>query len=273
MYNKKDYLCTKNLESGKTYKYKVRAIKGKKKSLFSKIAKVTTIGRNAIIINSNVKGTKVTLTWNKVKNASGYLIFRSQYGQYIKIGETNNTVFKNNTGLELSTEYSYKVVPFIINNGKKIRGSVATKIINTEKTDYFLDIISPYEKPYWYEAHTDTVFKMGGVNYNHGFTCMGYGESDEGNQGNVTYFNLHGNYAKLSFDAGIVDGGERNDANVYVYNDGILKKTFEIKANSLPRHYDIDVKNCVQLKICVYSGRWVAMYDSTYGFGNMIISK
>lgn len=265
----------KGLKEGKTYKYKIKALCGKKKSNFSKMIKVKTMGGATAKINASVKGAKVTLSWNKVKNADGYYVFRGEDGEFAKVSNVKAPIYKNNSGLDLSTKYNYKIIPYIVKGGKIVQGKGAIKTVMTGKSDYFLDIVSAYEKPYWYTIYGGNVFKMGGMNYRHGFTCMGYGGSDEGNQGNVTYFNLRGKYKKLSFDAGILDdeGWERNNASVYIYKDGVLGSAFEIKTDSLPKHYEIDITNCIQLKICVYSGRSVAFYDSTYGFGNMVISK
>lgn len=112
---------------------------------------------------------------------------------------------------------------------------------------------------------------MGGDTYGHGYSCMGYGS--EG-YGNVTIFNLKGEYSKLSFDAGILDNdSNKRNAKIYIYADGDLINTFDIMSDSLPKHFTTDITDCIQLKICVYSNRSVAAWDSNYGIANLKVSK
>lgn len=141
--------------------------------------------------------------------------------------------------------------------------------IEAAKPVYLLSTLSPYEKPYWYNA--DGMFSMGGQNYTHGFTCMGYGDKPYGNE---TYFNLNGEYSYMSFTAGIVDGNRSNgDVGFMFYADGELIYGVQMGSRDLPTEHIIDVTGCKQLKIAVYDGYRVADGSGTYGLGNIMITR
>ncbi len=258
-----------NLKGGKTYSYKIRAYKGSQKSNYSSVKKQKTLANTKVKITTKISGAKVTLRWNSVKNASGYYIYRkASGGGYKKIADTKNRIYKDTSLNKLGKKYTYKIVPYITSSGKKLKGSAGYKTIKTANSAYLLDLIKPYEHPYYYNTLN---FVMGGDTYGHGYTCMGYGNAG---YGNVTTFNLKGNYSKLSFDAGILDNNSsKNDADIYIYADGELIDSFHINSSALPKHFSTDISDCIQLKICVYSGRSVASWDSDYGIANIKVSK
>ena len=138
-----------------------------------------------------------------------------------------------------------------------------------ENTEYLLNIMSPYEKPYWYDA--SGIINMGGKAYAHGFTCMGYQDTKEGN---VTYFNLEGQFTDLAFTAGIVSSN-RNENNVTFafYADENIIDSFEMKSGDLPERRSVDVTGCEQLKIVVSDGYWVADGSGTYGLADIQITR
>lgn len=264
-----NYYYHYNLQNGKTYRYKIKAFKGSKASNYSAVKTVKIIGNAKPKVSVKVSGTKMTVKWNYVKNASGYYIYRRAIGgDYKKIADTKNLLYKDTSLVLLGKKYQYKVVPYIKNSGKRFLGLAGTGTATTAKSAYLLDIVRPYEKPYWYK---ETQMVMGGDTYGHGYTCMGYG--DEG-YGNVTSFNLKGRYSKLSFTAGLLDGNSNIwQADIYIYADGELINTFKIIPGTLPKYYTADITDCIQLKICVYSNRSVAQWDSTYGIANIRVSK
>lgn len=214
--------------------------------------------------------TKFKIKWSKVKKCSGYVLYykvgRGSFKKLKRFGK-NSTLYTH-SNLKVGTKYAYKIKSYK-KQGSKIKYSKFSNVIAKKCTNYLLDIVSPYETPYYYKT---TNIKMGGEFYKHGFRCMGYG--DEG-LGNITSFNLKGKYSKLSFVSGIIDGcSELNDAIIYIYADGDLVEQFDIKADELPKQHSVDITNCFQLKLCVYSGRSsVAMYDSNYGIANIKIYK
>ena len=141
-----------------------------------------------------------------------------------------------------------------------------------ENQVYLVEVCESYQHAYYYEVFTSGTFDMGGVSYSHGFTTMGYGDKDEGN---LTYFNLEGKYTTLSFVAGLAGNSmfaDPRSADVVVSLDGTEVLAFTISPDSLPEEYTIDVTGASQLRFSVYSGVSVAMYDSTYGFANMILT-
>lgn len=134
---------------------------------------------------------------------------------------------------------------------------------------YFLNEVAPYEKPYWYRDND--IIRMGGRTYTHGFTCMGYGDDASGN---ATYFNLKGQYTKLSFKAGIISNNQsKRDVTISFYADGDLIYSFRMERNALPTSHTIDLTGCKQLAITVYDGYWVADGSGTYGLADMVLTK
>ena len=141
------------------------------------------------------------------------------------------------------------------------------------RPQYLLDIIEPYEKPYYYKKFGFETFKMAGSEYKHGYTCMGYGDQDKGN---LTYFNIQGkNYKEISFTAGFVDGTANADDIVVTFRtivDGNVVDAFDVRMGDLPVRRTIELpENASQLILSVDSHKMVAMYDSVYGLANLTV--
>ena len=139
---------------------------------------------------------------------------------------------------------------------------------------YLLDLVKPYVTPYHYEEYMDKSFKMGGKCYTNGFTCMGYGDV---NEGNVTYFNLNGEYSQISFTIGVLDehfNGDSSDKVTFrVIADGKEVDRYTMKYGDLPVTRTVSIKNCKQLKISVYSYQSTAFYDGYYGLAEIKVKK
>ena len=259
-----------NLKPGKTYLYKIKSVNETKKSGFSSVKKIKTLAMTKPEVTASVVDTTRTLKWNSVKNATGYIIYKETSDGYSKQCSTSDRIYKA-SNLKLSKTYKFKIVPYLKSNGKTFTGAAAVKSVSTGNTGYLLDIVQPYRTPYQYHDYNNTFFRMGGNSYTHGFTVMGYGDE---NIGNEVYFNLQGKYSKLSFVSGICDNTNYlNDARVYIYEDGILSLSYDIDQTILPKKYTLNIKDCMQLKICVYDGRGTAMYSSDFGFGDIKITK
>lgn len=143
--------------------------------------------------------------------------------------------------------------------------------IENLRPQYLLDIIEPYEKPYYYKKFGGETFKMAGTEYKQGFTCMGYGDQDKGN---LTYFNIQGkNYKEISFTAGFVDGTANADVVTFrTIVDGNVVDAFDVHMGDLPVRRTIELpENASQLVLSVDSHRMVAMYDSVYGLANLTV--
>ncbi len=146
-----------------------------------------------------------------------------------------------------------------------------TKTKAISDSNYLLDLVQPYESPYWFTEYNGKTFDMGGDSYTHGFTCMGYGNDSDGN---ITYFNLHGKYSKISFIAGVVHragifGDSDDDCTITIYADDTVADTITINPNNLPSEHEVNINNCNQLKICVSDGRYVADGSGTYGLSEL----
>ena len=131
---------------------------------------------------------------------------------------------------------------------------------------YLLNQVEPYNKPAWYK-NTPSII-MGGKQYSHGFTCMGYGKAPVGNE---TYFNLEGKYKTLSFVAGIVSDHDKT-VNFTIYADGDSVYTFNMESGALQTSHNVDITGCKQLVFAVYDGKGVADGSGTYGLAEIIIS-
>lgn len=257
----------KKLKAGKTYSYKVRAINGKKKSSYSVVKKVTTIG-NA---SPNLKATaytnvddanKVKLKWSKVKNATGYYVYKKGEDGYKLLKKTTALLYKDPTG-ELGTKYTYKVVPYRTSNGKTFKGTASVKSVTTRTSGYLLDEIKPYMGDY---SERDIV-TMGSIDYKKGFKMWVY-EYDYSD----VFFNLQGKYKTLTFMSGIMDETEEFAAcTVAIYNDGDLIYSYETKPGDLPQKHTINVADCSQLKISAISedAYWD---DVSLGFADIIVT-
>ena len=145
----------------------------------------------------------------------------------------------------------------------------AIEKVEKEQTIYLLDAVEPYDKPYWYDA--SSIINMGGKAYSHGFSCMGYEDSPDGN---VTYFNLDGQYTDLTFTAGIIKNNRTGDnVSFTIYTDGEVADHFEMKKSELPSApRSVNVTGCKQLKIAVSDGYGVADGSGTYGIVEIMVT-
>lgn len=140
-----------------------------------------------------------------------------------------------------------------------------SKKITNSRPVYLLDEVKPYKTELYYEDNG--IISMGGKDYSHGFTCMGFGDKP---YRNGTYFNLDGKYSELRFTTGIVDDSANDSVSIAIYTDGELAYHFDMKMGDLPSEHSVDISGCKQLIFSVYDER-VAMYSGTYGFADIIV--
>lgn len=140
---------------------------------------------------------------------------------------------------------------------------------------FLLDEVHPYMKPTHYKDNI--FFSMAGKQYGEGFTCMGFGSEGEGtiDKGNVVVFNIQGKYKNLNFITGLVEKGnlKNNSYTVSVFTDGVLKYESTQSIGDLPTSHSVNIENCQQLAISIYSGTSVAMYDGTFGIADLKVTK
>lgn len=100
-----------DLLSASTYKFKVRAVQGAQTSEFSKEFTTATAPRDVDYLCASSKTkTSVTLSWNQVKRADKYQVYKynSNTGSWKRLITTSKTSYKV-TGLSSGTYYKFKV--------------------------------------------------------------------------------------------------------------------------------------------------------------------
>lgn len=146
-----------------------------------------------------------------------------------------------------------------------------SKKISEARPVYLLSTITPYKTPYHYESNG--ILSMGGQNYSHGFSCLGYGDKPVGNE---TFFNLNGKYSTLSFIAGTVEEngwvGHEVSVKFSIYADGEIIYCFDMESGDLPTSHTVDISGCNQLVFAVYDGYGVAMYSGKYGIAEIMLT-
>lgn len=123
----------KGLQYDSSYFYKVRAYKVvDDKKVHSKYSDVLSIYTTFSKINLNVKGNdsnSIMLSWNKIKEASSYKIYRSDTinGTYSYIGITNSTSYLDEN-LKSNETYYYRVRAYKKVNGVKYNGVYSDRL-------------------------------------------------------------------------------------------------------------------------------------------------
>lgn len=107
----------KNLKAGTTYKFKVVSVNETKFSAGRKITTATQ-SKAPVIRKISAKKNKVTLSWKKVKGATGYEIYRSTDGETYKLVKDVSTL-KYTTGRLKKGSHYFKIKAYIrIGNNK-----------------------------------------------------------------------------------------------------------------------------------------------------------
>lgn len=139
----------------------------------------------------------------------------------------------------------------------------------TEGELYLLDAVQPYQASPSYTASEHIV--MGGYEYEHGYTCKGYQASVEGN---IACFNLNGEYASLTFTAGIVEpSNQRDPVTISVLLDGVELESFSLTATALPEEHTVNIEGGSQLILAVNDGRPGEDVSGTYGLADIRVSQ
>lgn len=101
-------------------------------------AKLIVTPQSVSIKNAYANLTNVSLSWNKINNVSGYIIYRwSEKEQtFIEIEDLKDCQFAD-TGLEPNTSYRYKIVAYVYADGTRYSGKSTSEIgITTANSDY-----------------------------------------------------------------------------------------------------------------------------------------
>ena len=101
----------KSVEDGRTYKYRVRAIKGKTYSSYKTTGEIVFLTSPELISCESIEKSNV-LVWGKVEGATGYEVYRKTiYTDWVLIGTVEgagNATYKDADIIE-NTEYIYTV--------------------------------------------------------------------------------------------------------------------------------------------------------------------
>lgn len=120
---------------------------------------------------------------------------------------------------------------------------------------YLLTVCPPYQT---HGTETPATITMAGKKY---ANCIYWRNLD-----NYAIFNLNGEYNRLEFDAGHIDGQHMCDATLNIYLDGELSFSADLTAEMLPTRYSVPLYGALQMKIEVKAGNY-----NSYGFGNVEI--
>lgn len=127
---------TKNVKTGKTYYYKVRASVGETYSDYSVVKSAKPVLAKVKGVKAKAGKKKVTVSWKKVAGANGYKVYRynSSTGKY-KVAKTikkGTTVKWTNTKLKKGKTYKYKVKAYRIVDGKKVYSSSYSAVVKAK---------------------------------------------------------------------------------------------------------------------------------------------
>lgn len=127
---------TKNVKTGRTYYYKVRAFvitsEGTVYSDYSKVKYAKPVLAEVTGVKAKAGTKKITVSWSKVKGADGYKVYKydSKAGKYkaVKTIKSGKTVKWTNSKLKKGKTYSYKVKAYRTVDGKKVYSPSYSKV-------------------------------------------------------------------------------------------------------------------------------------------------
>ncbi|MCI5856505.1 MAG: fibronectin type III domain-containing protein [Agathobacter sp.] len=130
------------LEAGKVYRYRVRAYKEYDGTTYygaysDELSTTTTPAVPTGLSITDRTKKSVTLTWNRDKNAKGYLVYRynEELGDYEKIAtiKSNKMTSYTDTGLAKGTAYEYKIRAYKVNEEKSYFSDKSEAVTVTTK--------------------------------------------------------------------------------------------------------------------------------------------
>lgn len=131
----------KNLTTNKKYSYRIVSYyKSNNNTIISSYEKTLSAKPTITAPKLNASSTKnsVKLTWNKVSEADGYIVykFNSKTKQYNKLTTINNAkvLIIKNSGLSANTKYTYKVSAYVKNGKSNIEGSSSNIVVISTKS-------------------------------------------------------------------------------------------------------------------------------------------
>ena len=113
------------------------------------------------------------------------------------------------------------------------------------EVQYLLEVCPPYQKNgvKLYTREDGKSFSMAGKSFTNGFVFENTG-SDK-----FLLFNLNGQYEKMTFTLGHVDGKGMEDVTFQIFLDGKLAGEYFVPAEGLPTEYTINLNHALSMKI------------------------
>lgn len=113
------------------------------------------------------------------------------------------------------------------------------------ENQYLLDVCPPYQKSAaeLYTTEEGNSFEMAGQSYTNGLKFPNWGGDK------FALFNLNGQYSRLRFTVGHVDGEAMEDVTFQIYLDGKLAGEYPVSAEGLPCEYTLDLNHALSMKI------------------------
>ncbi len=111
---------------GVTYYYKIRACSDEVKSKFSDVLSAYTLKQGEITSTKSDGTKRLIIKWEKVKNAIGYQLYRSESegGKYKKIADLDSATFQyTDENINKGVTYYYKIRAYGSQNGMTVYGS------------------------------------------------------------------------------------------------------------------------------------------------------
>lgn len=143
----------------------------------------------------------------------------------------------------ISAERNVKAALDVLPNNSEL--IALQKTVTDATPTYLLDVCKPYSSTGYNEYIAGETFAMGGKRYTNGFVLYSTG---------CALFNIEGNYNTLSFKVGHYDESSMQDRDIKIYCDGVLKETYTVNCENLPKIMKIDVTGVKQIKIEVSDG-------------------
>lgn len=130
---------------------------------------------------------------------------------------------------------------------------------NMPKKEYLLSVCPPYQTDDHYNA--PDYMTMSGDTYKKGI-CMEWSEG-------FSYYNLKGNYNKLEFDLGHIDGGSMTNGTLEIYLDGEFYKKYDMLCDTMVQHYECELNGANQMQFIWKNGGYYNVIN--YGMANITI--
>ena len=94
---------------------------------------VAVVGNVKNIVKTSFETDSITLTWDKVPNASGYYVYclNADGGKYTRVADVTNTTVTVKK-MKHTTQYWFKVAAYLTVDGKKIEGQATVKKTATQ---------------------------------------------------------------------------------------------------------------------------------------------